>query len=178
MFIYQYLKIKNHEYISLLIKDYIENKTTILDEKLSWKYLDIDSLLSTIPELNIEFNKWNLKILVAAAVYRKPYSQWGIHIDSSNFYRVLWPVMNCQGSKTKFYKLEIEKFKPGQGKDGDRNLSLIPGNTLEFLDEFELNEPVIFNPQIPHGIFCNPKIPDPRVSLTLGFNRNPSFLIK
>jgi len=173
MFIYQHLEIENHEVISNSIKNYIENKTNTLEEKLPWKFLDIASLLEDVPELNTVFEIWNLQIIMAAAIYRRPYSQGGIHIDSSHFYRVVWPVINCQGSKTKFFKPDLKKFKPGSGKEGDQNLSLISGNKLEFLGEFELISPVIFNPKIPHGVYCDPLSNEHRVSVTFGFDRDP-----
>lgn len=173
MFIYQYLEINNHAALSHALKNYIETKTDVLQQKIPWKFLNHVSLLDSIPELEIFFMEKKLKIIMAAAVYRKPYSQGGIHIDTSKFCRVLWPIVNCKGSKTKFYKFDIDKFQPGSGIDGDRNLSLISGSTLEYLDEFELILPVIFNPKIPHGVYCNPVLNQPRVSVTFGFDRDP-----
>lgn len=173
MFIYKYLEIDNHREISSLIEKYILDKTDVLNKKLFWKFLDVNSLVSAIPEIQDVFSVYNLKITTAAAIYRKPFSQGGIHVDSSEFYRVLFPVSNCQGSKTKFFKFEQHKFRPGSGVDGDKNLSLIPGFDLEFIDEFELSKPVLFNPKIPHGVYCNLKSKQPRISLTLGFDRDP-----
>jgi hypothetical protein len=177
MFIYKYLKIDDHKRISTLIKNYIETTTTVLEEQLHWKFLNVDPLLEQVPEIKSVFEYWNLRIITAAVIYRNPYSQGGIHIDSSNYYRVLWPVSNCDRSYTKFFEEEPSKFIPGSGKDGDKNLSLIPGQSLKFLDQFELTEPVLFNPKIPHGVYCDPFCDQPRISITFGFDRNPKDII-
>jgi hypothetical protein len=177
MFIYQYLQIENYIEISESIKYYLKNHTSVLTEKLLWKFLEVDPLLNAVPQLDKVFKKYDLEIVMAAVVYRQPHSQGGIHIDSSTFFRVLWPVMNCSGSKTKFFKYDSKKFIPRKGIDGDKNLSVIPGEKLDFLDEFELNKPVIFDPSIPHGVYCNPNFEEPRVSITFGFNVDPKHIM-
>ena len=177
MFVYQYLNIENHQAISESIKKYLIDHTSVFEEKLMWKFLDVNQLISHVPEIEKIFSAFDLKISIAAAVYRKPFSQGGIHIDTSEFYRVLFPVMNCQGSKTKFFEYDETKFRAGGGGDGDKNLTLIQGQQLKFLDEFELSRPVIFNPKIPHGVYSNPVCKEPRVSITFGFNKDPRNIL-
>lgn len=177
MYLFKYLKIDNHKTISESIKNFLAIKTTVLEEKLHWKFLQVRSLAEHVPEIQSIFDQWNLQIVTAAAIYRNPYSHGGIHIDSSHYYRILWPISNCGGSYTKFFEEDRTKFISGQGKDGDKNLSLIPGQTLKFLDQFELIQPVVFNPKIPHGIYCNPMLNQPRVSVTFGFDRDPKDLM-
>jgi hypothetical protein len=173
MYIYKYFEIENFHSIQSKIKEYILEKTDVMQRKIFWRFLDTESLLKSVPELSLYFQKFDLRITTTAAIYRRPYSQGGIHIDTSEFFRVLIPVLNCQGSRTKFFELDSSKFQEGGGVDGDRNLTLIPGQRLNFIDEFELSKPVIFNPKIPHGVYCNLKSNEPRVSLTLGFDKDP-----
>ena len=177
MYIYKYFEIENFHSIQSKIKEYILEKTDVMQKKIFWKFLDTESLLKLVPELSLYFEKFDLKITTSAAIFRHPYSNGGIHVDTSNFYRVLLPILNCQGSKTKFFKFDEYKFRSGKGVDGDRNLSLIPGQRLEYIEEFELSRPVIFNPKIPHGVYCNPFCSSPRVSLTLGFDKDPKNIL-
>lgn len=177
MLFYRYIDIENFDKIQEEIIKFLFDKTTVLKEKLPWKFIDISELSKENPTLVNYFKNLELDIDVAAAVYRRPYSQGGIHVDTSIFWRVLLPVLNCEGSKTKFFKFDPNKFRPGQGPDKDKNLSLIPGETLDFLEELELNKPVIFDPQIPHGVYCNPNLREPRISLTLGFKTDPKDIL-
>jgi hypothetical protein len=173
MLFYRYIDIENFDKIQEEITKFLFTKTTVLKEKLPWKFINVSELSKENPTLIDYFRNLGLDVNVAAAVYRRPYSQGGIHVDTSMFWRVLLPVLNCQGSRTKFFEFDSSKFKQGSGWDGDRNLSLIPGHHLKFLDEFELARPVIFNPKIPHGVYCNSKLNGPRISLTLGFDKDP-----
>jgi hypothetical protein len=177
MYIYKYFEIENFHSIQSKIKEYILEKTDVMQRKIFWKFLDTEDLVKSIPELKSYFEKFDLKITTSAAIFRQPYSQGGIHVDTSEFFRVLIPVLNCQGSRTKFFKFENDKFKSGGGIDGDQNLSLRPGQQLEFLDEFELSKPIVFNPKIPHGVYCNLELAEPRISLTLGFDKDPKNIL-
>jgi len=177
MFIYNYIEIENHKNISEDIKKYIIEETDVMLLKWPWKFVNVERLLESVPQLEKIFREFDLKIITAAAIYRPPYSQGGIHIDTSEFYRVLWPVINCETSTTKFFKYEPEKFREGSGRDGDKNLTALSDVNLEFLDEFNLSKPVIFNPKIPHGVYCDPNLNESRISLTLGFNKNPRYVL-
>jgi hypothetical protein len=178
MFFYKYIDIENYDLIQSEMKKFIFSKTSVIEDKLPWKFIDTFQLSKEIPVLCDFFKTRGLELDIAAAVYRRPYSQGGIHVDTSLFWRALLPVINCEGSKTKFFKFDPSKFKSGQGPDKDKNLSLIPGETLDFLGELELNKPIIFDPQIPHGVYCNPDLREPRISLTLGFKQDPKSIFK
>ena len=177
MYIYRYFDIDNLDLIQHQVKEYILHNTDVTEKKIFWKFLDTESLLRSVPELSLHFKKFDLRITTAAAIYRQPRSQGGIHVDTSDFFRVLVPVLNCQGSRTKFFEFDDSKFRAGGGVDGDRNLTLIPGQHLNFIDEFELSKPVIFNPKIPHGVYCDPLCSGPRISLTLGFDKDPKNIL-
>jgi hypothetical protein len=175
MKIYKYLDINKQEYISKKLYEYVEKFTPILRRKWFWNTVNKTHLLKTIPELDEELKTIiDHEITMISIIYRPPNYQGGIHIDNITYpYRVLYPIKNCKGSYTKFYNLNgndvIEKF----GDQGDRHL--VPDTTYPLLEleSVELTNPIVFNTQIPHGVYTNPEFTEPRLSATFGFGDFP-----
>ena len=175
MKIYKYIDTEKQEYISEKLYSYVEKFTPVLQKKWFWNTINKTHLLKTIPELEEELKKIiEHEITMISIIYRPPNYQGGIHIDNITYpYRVLWPVKNCEGSFTKFYDLNgndmIERF----GDQGDRHL--IPDNKYPLLEieSMELIKPIVFNTQIPHGVYTNPEFTEPRLSATIGFGNYP-----
>lgn len=172
---YQFVNVNRVEEISSKLYNYVVEKTDILDKKWDWNTLDYKEVLNFIPELKEECNKIiPAPITMLSIVHRNPGASHGVHIDVSNYnYRLLWPVKNCQGSYTRFYNLNGNKIVTSYGKQGDEFKTISRDYPLIEIDAMELIKPVIFNTQVPHGVFTNPDCAEPRLTATIGFGNFP-----
>ena len=152
--------------------------TGILKKCYSWNTVNSDVLIKNVPELIEKFEHFNLKIKMTAIIYRQPFYQGGIHIDSGKDIRALIPIKNYEGSYTKFFDVDKTKIVKKYGKDGDQFYQIPDSAILNEIDSIESNSPFFFNPQIPHGVFTNPKCCSPRITLTIGFDRSPEEFLQ
>jgi hypothetical protein len=170
------LNLKNWNIISNKTYEFIL-KTEILKNQWSWNSINLELFLKEVPELSDLFVNLNLQIKMAAIIYRKPFYQGGIHIDSGTEIRALIPIKNCEGSYTKFFEIDKNKIETIYGKSGDVFYHVPPAAVIKEIASIETIQPFIFNPQIPHGVFTNPKCKMPRLTLTVGFDRSPVELL-
>ena len=166
---HKFLDISNHRAISDAVYDYVVNHTEILKNPVFWNWLDADGVLQHIPALAQWFENQNVKPTVMALIYVE-YPAFDLtHIDEDPSLRVLWPIRNCEGSHTIFYKIDQKYFRK-IFKDGATYYHLRFGAPRETIDFVELTQPVVFNPTVPHNIVLNRELDSPRLSLTIGFD--------
>jgi hypothetical protein len=176
---FKFISVEQQQLISDKLYDYVIHHTDILKNAWQWNTLKKDDVLKFVPELAAELRKIiDADITMIAIVYRKPNEQGGIHIDNGRATRVLWPVRNCAGSYTKFFDLNgngvIEKF----GKEGDRFLDIGKTFPLKEIAAVELTSPVVFDSGIPHGVYTNPILDEPRLTATIAFNKDIKYLLQ
>jgi hypothetical protein len=97
----------------------------------------------------------------------------GLHVDGGNpaDVRVIWPIKNCVGSRTIFWKVDSQYIKVSTDEEIEKNGSIyyeIEDGPHEQIDFFELSQPMVFDSNVPHSIKCNPDIAEPRLSFTIG----------
>jgi hypothetical protein len=179
--IYKYIDINNYEIISEKIYDFVLTKTDILqgNPKQVWNNLSNKQFLDCVPELAESFKELGqgLSAVLITIFKVEPKTNISVHTDGGNHARLLWPVRNCKGSYTKFYEVDernIEKRNTGDGKYA-HILNVKDANLLESV---ELIKPIVFKPWIPHGIMTNPSCEEPRLTLTISFNKSLEYLLK
>ena len=180
--IYKYIDIENQELISQKVYDYVVNKTSILqgNPKQVWNNLDKEDFLIHVPELLEVFKEMGEGLIPFLITIFKiePNSNVSVHTDGDKNIRLLWPVRNCLGSYTKFFEVDenyIEKRDDGQGKKYAHIINL---EGAELLESVELVKPIVFKPWIPHGIWTNPTCKEPRLTLTIAFNKSLDYMLK
>jgi hypothetical protein len=192
---YRKLDYQNYQQIIEKLNTYAELKTdimrnpvrsTIKRQSLIWRIrVNLDDILSDIPELVDLLNHYGIKPKRAAFIQTEPNTQGEIHIDGNLLTRILFPVRNCIGSKTKFFDIP-KSFWDDNGYGGYDEVkkefyySAYKGNVNDFrvVDEFELDRPVIFDTSISHGVFTDPAIIEPRISFTIISNNDISHLLE
>lgn len=181
--IYHYLNIKNYQDISEKIYHYVKNHTNILNDKIFWNNLDFDDVMVQIPEIDEAFKELNLFVRKFSIIYADAGFEGGIHIDHSPLdpepapARCLWPVKNCQGSETKFFDVD-EKFITLRYLENQMPYLHIDETGIRGeIGSFELTQPLIFNPGIPHGVWTNKNYTEPRLSATMAFHNPPDHLL-
>lgn len=175
MKLYNFISVENQEIISNKLYDYVINHTNILETKYDWNTLNLKEVLEFVPELVNECAKLvNHPIVFVAIIHRQPGDDGKIHIDQGpTKYRLLWPVKNCQGSYTKFYYLNGNNVREKPNPNGNKYLAIDGVNIMPGIGSFELTQPVIFNVKTPHGVYTNPLLSEPRLSMTIGFGDYP-----
>jgi hypothetical protein len=172
---FKLLKIPEHNIISDKLYEYTVNNTSVLESKSAWNTLDYKQVLDFIPELksvalnfNLEINMISIIKLSATAI---------LHIDYSRDVRFLWPVKNCQGSSTKFYKLNGSRLRVLQDHNGTAFIDISNPEMCILTDELELLEPVVFNSAVPHKVFIDEQNTGIRLSATIGFLNPPLHML-
>lgn len=175
MDLFKFLTVSNQELIADKLYDYVINHTNILETKYDWNTLNRAEVLEFVPELVTECTKLvNHPIVMISVIYRSPGEGGKIHIDQGPAkYRLLWPVRNCQGSYTKFYDLNGNQVKEIFNPNGNSFLTIDTVNPMPEIASVELTSPVIFNSKVPHGVYTNPALNEPRLSVTIGFGAYP-----
>ena len=172
---HKFLDISDHQAVSDEIYEYLI--TEVLNKKSFMYYIElpISRVLLCCPLLVDFLNKHYLTpTLMAIIVADSKEESLPIHRDNDGsmpFIRVLWPIRNCQGSRTRFWNM------PDNGRlTTDSNGVIytefpnIQGR--ELIAEFELTSPVLLNVSIPHSVHPNPDLPGLRISFSMGFDRD------
>ena len=173
MKIYHYLDIVDHESISKQVYDFLRDNYD-LDQFIFWNTVDHSRLLSAVADLKSAIS--NLNLSVAAIAIIKTKIDCKIHVDYSGDTlggpRLLWPIRNCNGSSTRFFDVKPEWLEIVRLTNGVKYCKINNPEPLVEIDRFELNRPVIFNPQVAHGVYCNPEYDDYRYSMTISIRES------
>jgi hypothetical protein len=170
------IELADWEDLSSSVDNYIQT-TDILQKKYNWNTIDSVEILGKIPMLKTIFSVYDLKVRTVAIILRSPLSRGGIHIDSGVGVRALIPIKNCQGSYTKFFDVDKSKIQIKIGADGDQYYHIPESAVTAEIASVETITPIVFDPQVPHGVWTNPTCHSPRLTLTIGFNRSPRELL-
>lgn len=176
---FKHISVENQQLISDKLYDYVVNHTDILEKAWLWNTLKKNDVLKFVPELAVELRKIiDVDIRMISIVYRKPNAQGDIHIDYGGLTRVLWPVRNCAGSYTKFFDLNGNEVIEKKGQEGERFLAIVPTFPLTEIAAVELTSPIVFYSGIPHGVYTNPTLNEPRLTVTISFSKDIKYLLE
>ena len=138
-----------------------------------------NAVLQDIPELLEVFkNLGDLVPLNLSIVKCRPRANISVHIDSDNYARLLWPIKNCKGSYTKFFEVDNANIEKRYGIKKDLYYHINNVEDAKLLENVELTQPVVFKPWIPHGVWSNPEYTEPRLTLTIKFNKSLEYMLK
>lgn len=181
--IYKFIDIKNYEIISKKVYDFVVNKTSIQQQGAVWNNLNINEVLEYVPELSEAFLTMGGHVPTLITIFQvQPKEKISIHIDGGKHARLLCPIKNCAGSYTNFYHVNesnIEKrivFGPAHGKGIFGHIKNPEDATL--IESVELTKPIVFRPWIPHSILTNPNCDQPRLTLTILFEKSLEYMLE
>ena len=138
-------------------------------------------ILKWVPEINAGAAKYGLVCDYTAAFVMHRNGDGPLHIDNFKFdTRINFPILNCVGTRTQFYT--------GTTEDGVRHYSPMgstAGTTVKIpktastvlLDEVEVDCVTVLRVNTAHSIWMPPNALKPRITLTLGFDKDPTFLL-
>jgi hypothetical protein len=174
------IEIDHYDVVVQKSLDFIKSKPVIYHRLLgvaSWFNLDIKEMLIPVPELNFAFSKFNLRpIMVSAYVMYDP-KNTSIHTD---FYpsqaRINIPLLNCAGTYTRFFtNVKTEKWiNPDSGIPSFRAIN----DDYCLAAEVEMKQATVLRTSTPHTVYMPKDNPVPRITLTIGFDKDPVFLLE
>jgi hypothetical protein len=142
---YKFLDVENHQAISEEVYKYIIDHTDALSNKNYFNDQSIHHMLSHCPLLVEFLNNRHLVPKRLATIVCASKDILRMHKDSDgadSYVRILWPVKNCQGSKTKIWRVPDGAGKLASDTNGILYTEFSIDQDRELIDEFELVSPV------------------------------------
>jgi hypothetical protein len=175
---WRYLDVGDHQPISDEMYNYLVNHTDDLADRPRSFYYETDGRreLRHCPLLaeflkQQDLNPVSLGIIICSDARKLP-----LHIDFDGidpWVRILWPVRNCQGSKTQFWRVPAGSGTLFVSKSNNARFTYFPPDQeKEFIEEFELARPAVMNVSQPHNVEANPDAQGLRISFSIGFDRD------
>jgi hypothetical protein len=183
---HRFLDIPDYQQVSDEIYEYVVDRTDLLNEnkKEFFSYMDVDEMLKHTPLLQKFLQEKSLHPTVIGIVVVHVNSPPNLHVDSppnlhvdfvdtlhTTYVRMLWPVKHCYGSRTIFYDVPKEFLTITQQQNGIPYYDIPTDRDWEYLNEFELTSPVVFDSMMPHEVVLAPNATDHRISCTIGFSK-------
>ena len=173
---YKLLESADQSIITEKLYEFVVNNTNILNQGFFWNDVDIDKILTNIPELDTFFKKYKLvsptRMAILCVLPTSTISE-NTHIDTpGENIRLLWPVKNCQGSFTRFFNVDPKFIELQHLDNGVPFYKITHNGPHEMIDELELLMPVIINASVPHGVCPNPELSEPRLTFTVHFSNS------
>ena len=143
--------------------------------KASWYNLTIDSLKNVCPEIELAFQKYDLNIYMAAIFIMYHPRHSAVHTDAyPDQARINLPLMNCKNTYTNFYKSDkepIERIIPLSGE------TYFTVDDYTLVDRVEITQATVLRTKALHHVDMPLDNPVPRITLTLGFDKDPVYLL-
>ena len=150
------------------MKKYVlDNPYLYKSGKGAWVNCDFKDVMEKVPSLQEMFTPLGLTIK-RVSLFVMNYTTGEIHIDDDAIhpYRINFPIMNCEHTETRFYKVASKPLTEYQANSFAYHF--FDPTVCEQVDSFELTGPVIFKTQEPHQVVVNHNNP-PRISCTVAF---------
>jgi hypothetical protein len=180
MIYYKKIFIDDLEIIQAKVLAFIKARPAIYYRRsaTSYNWLNVSDLLNACPELVTSFAKFDLEITFAASHCMWKNRESVVHID-----RVPWecrinvPILNTKGSRTFFYTNVDYKEDVHIMADG-RKYDVYTTTNTDFVeaDSVEVDQPTVLRVRAAHRVIMN-ELTAPRINLTLGFNRDPVYML-
>ena len=178
--IWRYLNIDNHQPIGDEMYNFLSTQSDSLPPRptnASYYFrLNVSHTLKNCPLLAKFLSGQQLNPLLIAIVICNHQNKVELHTDQPDgddpYVRILWPVRNCQGSKTQFWQVPKGSGKFMSDNNGVLFTYFPPDYKRELIDEFELIAPLVMDASVPHSADPNPDLEGDRISLIIGFDRD------
>lgn len=175
--VYKFYDVDNHQAISDEVYNYVINHSNILTSSRPAFFNDVSvpGMLTHTPMLVDFLQQSSLVPEKIAVVVVTPGEKSELHVDTIDPYvRLLWPVKNCAGARTKFYDIPRECLNLEYNILGSSSIyyTITEKRKWASLGEIELTQPVIFDASVAHKVFTAPGATEHRISFTMGFDRD------
>ena len=172
---YQKIEIDYLDQIMTKCLAYVKTQEDIYFQKQvgAYRNLNFNELITACPELSTAFDRYDIKCTYSASFILYTTAGNFVHIDAgTDQARINIPLENCQNTFTEFY-------------EGGKSLSYtnsVTGTTAtriigaKLVDQVEIDQATVIRVKAAHSVRMDENHA-PRVTLTLGFDRDPVFLL-
>jgi hypothetical protein len=178
MIYYKLLDIENIDVIIQKCLLYAKNIDSAYNRRLSsWNSINASELLTACPELVNGLQKYDLNVRMAALFVMYHPSHTKIHIDAyPSQARINIPLLNCTNTYTNFY--ESDGGSESWIDPKSKIISYSPKGKCRLVDRVELKQATIIRTKVFHTVDLPKDNPVPRITLTLGLDKDPVFMLK
>ena len=179
MIFYKTIDIVNYDTVIKKCLEYVRSIDRIFNRRLpnaSWYNLNLTELQKFCPELTIAFQQLDLKIVMAAAYVMYAPNHTSVHVDSYPAQaRINLPLLNCDKTYTNFYTSDCD---PVEWINPDSGVKSYVSSVNSLVDRVEIKQATVIRTKVPHSVDLPKGSLVPRITLTLGFNRDPVYLLE
>ena len=175
--VYKFYDVENHQAVSDEVYNFVVNHSNILTSSRPAFFNDVSipGMLTHTPMLVDFLQQSSLVPKQIAVIVVAPDEKLQLHVDTADPYvRILWPVKNCIGARTKFYDVPREYLELEHNTKDSSSLyyGITEQREWPSLGEIELTQPVIFDASVAHEVCAAPNATEHRISFTIGFDRD------
>jgi hypothetical protein len=165
--------------------DYLNNYTDLLskDSKQLWNKINTADYIKHCPSLLKYCQSLDLKIKEVAFTVVWESTKLNLHRDELPVVaKINFPILNTKGSVNSWYQIPddlFDQYPPIINKFNQKYYSF-PGidlNKCQLLSETDLDQPIVFNSQIPHMIKMPTDAVFPRIVMPVMFFNEPTHYI-
>lgn len=179
------ITIKNYNTIVQKSKRYVLGKLNYSSvEMVNFQKLVWTDYLTACPEILKAFSSYDLTPVNVSVYSLAVLKECPLHIDyisdKHHKCRINIPLLNCEHSKTYYYKFVKDKYsrEPLYQPNGFSYIKLkVDDPALEKVDYVVVDRPTIIRVQEPHRVVINENYV-PRVVLTFDFDKDPVYLLE
>jgi hypothetical protein len=178
MMYYRLIEITDLDIIIKKSLNYIKSLDTVYNRgsPTNWYTLNARQLKEACPELQKSFLDYDLRIIMAAVYVMYLPSQAAIHIDATSWKaRINLPLLNCANTYTEFYESDSKDFKWINPQSGS---FWVPQGNCTLVDRVEMKQATVIRTEALHSVYIPIDNPVPRITLTLGFHKDPVYMLE
>lgn len=180
----RYYKKINIDYYNDIVTDslnYIKEKTPdIYNRKIDASYylLDVVDFKKHCPKLDLAFSKFDIVCNFVVAFVMNRTSDVSVHVDNypRGDARINIPLLNTSKTKTRFFTGGVYK-KVINPITNIEHMKLESNSGLKYIDGVEIDQATVIRVNEPHDIIMY-STASPRITLSLGFDKDPVFLLE
>ena len=178
--VYKFYDVENHQAVSNEVYNFVVNHSNILtpSRPVYFNDVSIPGMLTHTPMLVDFLQQSSLVPEKIAVVVVAPGAKSELHVDTIDPYvRILWPVKNCAGARTKFYDIPKEFLVLNSEPAASTNTyyDISEQRDWPVLEEVELIQPIVFDASVAHAVHPAPDATENRISFTIGFDKDLSI---
>ncbi len=175
---YRKIEIDQLEEIKIKCLEYVKTQKEIYFQHPfgAFRFLNFQELTAHCPALLTAFIKYSIQPTYAAAFVTYRNSSVPVHVDAgSDLARINIPLQNCKNTYTEFYTGGVIQsyYNPITGIVA----TTLVGPDLTLVDKVEIDQATVIRVKEPHSVRMDENYA-PRVTLTIGFDRDPVFLLE
>lgn len=139
--------------------------------------LNVSEFKQYCPKLDAGFMRYGLVCNWVVAYVMTENRHSPIHIDGyPQSARINLPLLNCKGTKTMFYSGGEFKKRTHNAKTSINAWLLSNVHGLKIAGSVEIDAPTVLLVNEPHSVRISDQLP--RITLSLGFDKDPVFLLE